>query len=150
MDSGDRSALLCRPERAFMGKTKPSTLRSPALCGTRSNQDDDGDTNSSDRCLVGSCSTTKRKTMQHSTSNMYRDPRHEAAFATSPAELDRSKSVLVLRRCEDLNVRTGGFQKIEEAAHRLDIRRQRQQSTTSAPTRPAMSSAAERRPLSGK
>ncbi|KAG6618327.1 uncharacterized protein IUM83_01566 [Phytophthora cinnamomi] len=142
-----------------MGKTKRSKLRSPAVCvpeRLRSNQDDDGDGDSGDRCLVGSCSTTKRKTKQHSA--LSHDRRHEAALATSPAKLAHSKSaVVVLRRCDDLNVRTGGFQKIEEAAHRLDIRRQRQHQQSAAaaaltptPSRPATSSAAERRPVSGK
>ncbi|GMF31101.1 unnamed protein product [Phytophthora lilii] len=127
MDSGDRSALLCRSQRAStVSMGKKSMLRSPAVCAPhrlRSNQDDERDESSVDSCNV---TAVTQKTMQHSSS--YDNSRHEAATAATPrttAELSRSKSVVVLRRCEDLNVRTGGFQKIEEAAHRLDIRRPR-------------------------
>ncbi|KAG7385703.1 hypothetical protein PHYPSEUDO_001157 [Phytophthora pseudosyringae] len=126
MDKSERST--CPQQRALMGKGK-SMLRSPAACvpvsRLRSNQDDEGD-GSNDSCHVSSSSgTTGLKTMQRSTPAF--DPRHEAATAPSTTVVDRSKSVVVLRRCEDLNIRTGGFQKIEEAAHRLDIRRPRQQ-----------------------
>ncbi|KAG2834605.1 hypothetical protein PC129_g2822 [Phytophthora cactorum] len=113
-----------------MGKEKSiHVLRSPAVPHRqRSNQDDerDGYCNNDNN---GS-STTERKTMQCSTSAFA--PLHEAATlhvssSDATAALGRSKSVTVLRRCEDLKIRTGGFQKIEEAAHRLDIRRPRHQ-----------------------
>ncbi|KAL4151587.1 hypothetical protein PRNP1_008529 [Phytophthora ramorum] len=126
MDSVDRSDLLSRvPQRTSMGKK--SMLRSPSVCvpdRLRSNQEESSEYDDRDRDSNCNVSTTNRRAMQHSAS--YDNARHEAATSAT-ADLSRSKSVVVLRRCEDLNVRTGGFQKIEEAAHRLDIRRQRQQ-----------------------
>ncbi|KAG1697608.1 hypothetical protein DVH05_016046 [Phytophthora capsici] len=118
MESSDRSTLPCssqhRASIASMGKGKATPASSIPAIRARSNQDDD------DSSKLITCSTADSQTMQRSTSAF--DPHHEAATSS----ILRSKSVLVLRRCEDLNIRTGGFQKIEEDAHRLDIRRARQ------------------------
>jgi hypothetical protein len=133
MESGDRSALLCRLQQRTpaVSMGKKSLLRSPAVCvpnRLRSNQDEE---RSGDSYAHSSVDVAGRKTMQRSTSEA--DPRIEAATPLSsrvPTPLsisDMRRSKVVLRRCEDMNVRTGGFQMIEEAAHRLDIRRQRHQ-----------------------
>ncbi|KAF4031338.1 hypothetical protein GN244_ATG16793 [Phytophthora infestans] len=126
MDRTDRSIPLRCPQqlaRTCMSKGK-LVLHSPAgPHQRRSNQDDECD----DYCKnYKTCSSTTKGEMQCSTSAFA--PLHKAATSSSDATmLGRSKCVIVLRRCEDLNIRTGGFQKIEEAAHRLGIRRSRHQ-----------------------
>lgn len=49
---------------------------------------------------------------------------------------DRPAAVMVLRKCEDVHVRTGGFQRIEEAARRVDLRRARRAPSPAMPSSP--------------
>lgn len=51
---------------------------------------------------------------------------YHPATARLPHPQNKAPHVVVLRRCEDLNIRTSGFQKIEEDSQRrpMDLRRQ--------------------------
>ncbi|KAL3666781.1 hypothetical protein V7S43_008401 [Phytophthora oleae] len=122
-----------------MVKEKATPAFSIPAIRVRSNQDEDDSGNVSS-------TADNSKTMQRSTSAF--DPHHEAATSST---LGRSKSVIVLRRCEDLNIRTGGFQKIEETAHRLDFRRARQpQQSPARDQRAAPILSCQKRPVSAR